>query len=45
MNIFLEAKAVIKDVSYTTFTLLKIMIPISIIVKILGELGFLKVIV
>lgn len=44
MKIISEVKSIIKDASYTTFELLKIMIPISIIVKILGELGFIKII-
>lgn len=37
-----EAKNVLLDTFKTTFTLLKIVIPVSIIVKILGELGLIE---
>ena len=39
-----ELKNILKESSLTTFELLKIMIPISIIVKILSELGLIKII-
>jgi len=44
MRILLEIKNVFKETCSTTFTLLKIMIPISIIVKILAYYGLIKVI-
>ncbi len=44
MQIKKEAKALLKEASSTTFTLLKIMIPVSIIVKILAEFGLIEVI-
>ncbi len=39
-----EVKTILKEASLTTFELLKIMIPISILVKILSELGLIKII-
>ena len=39
-----EIKSILKEASNLTFTLLKIMIPISIIVKVLGELGIIELI-
>ena len=39
----IEFKNTLKEASFTTFTLLKIMIPVSIIVKILGELGIIEI--
>jgi len=38
-----EIKDTLKETIFTTFELLKIMIPISIIVKILGELGIIEI--
>ena len=43
-GIKIELKNIVKESSLTTFELLKIMIPISIIVKILSELGLIKII-
>ena len=39
-----EIKNTLKETIFTTFELLKIMIPISIIVKILGELGVIEIV-
>jgi len=44
MIIIDEIKIILKDASYTTIELLKIMIPISIIIKILDILGFIEII-
>lgn len=45
MNSFIVAlKTIVKEASLTTFELLKIMIPVSIIVKILAEFGLIEVI-
>jgi hypothetical protein len=45
MNKFIVAvNTIVRDASLTTFELLKIMIPVSIIVKIFAEFGFIEVI-
>ena len=44
MKLFNEAKDIFKEACKTTFWLLKIMIPISIIVKILSEFGIITII-
>jgi hypothetical protein len=44
MTFVSEAKKVLLDTFKTTFTLLKIVIPVSIIVKILSELGLIELI-
>jgi len=44
MRITTEIKETLRDASSTTLTLLKILIPISIIVKILSELGAIEII-
>jgi len=44
MKLFNEAKDTLKEACKTTFWLLKIMIPISIIVKILSEFGIITII-
>jgi len=43
-KIYTEIKTVFKEACSTTFVLLKIMIPISIIVKILAEFGLIEII-
>ena len=44
MEILKEIKETLKDAGSTTLTLLKILIPVSIIVKILSELGAIEII-
>jgi len=44
MSLYSETKNVFIDACKTSFTLFKIIIPVSIIVKIFSELGFIKVI-
>ena len=39
-----EIKGVLKEAGSTTFTLLKILIPVSIIVKVLSEFGLIEII-